>query len=186
MTGKAFAAATGVALTALVMAGCGNSSGGSGITTAGLLDGNKPAAGEGPRISNDDPMARPVQVAWTSARAQRCGFNFNAGNLRASFLAAEQGSGKPADQVAKVYDQTFAQIAGQIAGQADFCTEKKTAQIKADLTRHLAGDYTPRLPQPQAVAQKGFFEVDDDGKKKDAFNSGDFWRDLEDRKYGRK
>jgi len=169
-----------------VLAGCGNSSGGSGITTAGLLDGNKPAAGEGPRISNDDPMARPVQVAWTSARAQRCGFNFNAANLRGNFIAAEQRNGQPVDQVTKVYDQTFAQIATQIAGQGDFCSDKKTAQIKADLTRHLAGDYTPNLPQPKVVAQKGWFETDEDGKAKETFNSGTFWRDLEDRKQGRK
>lgn len=187
MTRKTFSTVAGAMLAAVLLAGCGNSSGGSGVTTSSLLDGKKGEAGEGPRIANTDPMARPVQVAWTSARAQRCGFNFNAGNLRNNFLTTEARNGQPAEQITKAYDQTFQQISTQIAGQADFCTEKKAALIKADLTRHLAGDYTPNLPQPKVVAQKGWFEMDEDGKKQEAFNSnGDFWRDMEDKKAGRK
>lgn len=185
MTRKSFAVAAGAALAAIMLAGCGNSSGGSGVTTASLLDGNK-TEGEGPKISNSDPMARPVQVAWTAARAQRCGFVFNAANLRANFIAAEQRNGQPGDQITKAYDQTFDQISKQIAGQSGYCTEKKSAIIKADLARHMAGDYTPNLPQPKVAAQKGFFELDEDGKKAEPMKADEFWRDLEDKKYGRK
>jgi hypothetical protein len=179
------AVAAGAVLAAVLLAGCGNSSGGSGVTTSSLLDG-KPAAGEGPKISNSDPMARPVQVAWTAARAQRCGFQFNAATLRGTFISIEQRNGQPVDQVTKAYDQTFEQISRQIADQKDYCTEKKSAQIKTDLTRHLAGDYTPNLPQPKVVAQKGWFDLDEDGKAKEPMKADEFWRDLEDKKYGRK
>ena len=37
----------------------------------------------------NDPLARPTQVAWTSARASYCGFIFNPAQLRANYMAAE-------------------------------------------------------------------------------------------------
>lgn len=175
---------------ALALAGCGSNSGASGVTTASLLDGGQAAAGDGPRIANTDPMARPIQVAWTAARAQKCGFNFNATGLRANFLAAEQRQGaQNIAQSEKTYDQTYQTISAQIAGQPDFCGEKKSALIKADLTRHLAGDFTPNLPQPKVEKPKSLFsalETDEDGKRKEPFDAGEFWRDAEARKNGQK
>src|SRR5262249_60816505 len=49
-----------------------------------------------------DPLALPVQVGWTSARASYCGFMFNPDQLRADFLASEQRLGTPPDQMQKV------------------------------------------------------------------------------------
>src|SRR5262245_66459720 len=50
-----------------LLAGCGGNA--AGLTTSST---------ESKIPSNDDPMARPTFVAWTSARAKRCGFFFGA------------------------------------------------------------------------------------------------------------
>ena len=47
-------------------------------------------------------MAKPVQVAWTSARAQKCGFNFDPGKLKANYIASEQRAGADAARMANV------------------------------------------------------------------------------------
>src|SRR5215510_10122505 len=44
-------------------------------------------------VAPQDPLARPIQVAWTSARASHCGFVFNPDQLRSNFLAAAARSG---------------------------------------------------------------------------------------------
>src|SRR5512145_1854197 len=59
---------------AVVCAGCSGASGLFGTS----------AAADGPgTMNNDNPIARPIAVAWTSARAQRCGFFFDPAKLRA-------------------------------------------------------------------------------------------------------
>src|SRR5690606_26400894 len=88
-------------------------------------------------------------------RATKCGYNFDAARLRANFLAAETQSGvQPAEManVEKAYDTAHAGVMKAIIGQGDYCTEARTNEIKADLTRHLAGDFTVK-PRKQ-VAQK--------------------------------
>lgn len=40
-------------------------------------------------VASTDPLARPIQVGWTSARATHCGFIFNPDQLRSNYLAAE-------------------------------------------------------------------------------------------------
>src|SRR6516225_570082 len=84
---------------ACLLAGCSSNAGG--------LSG---AAAEAGSIKNDDPMARPVGVGWTSARAKRCGFYYDPVRLRTSYLAWERTQGRPADQLAKieaVYDDAY-------------------------------------------------------------------------------
>ncbi|HZJ12939.1 MAG TPA: hypothetical protein VFD26_09895, partial [Methyloceanibacter sp.] len=44
-------------------------------------------------VAPEDPLARPTQVGWTSARASHCGFVFNPDQLRSDFLAAQARSG---------------------------------------------------------------------------------------------
>ena len=44
-------------------------------------------------VRPNDPLARPTQVAWTSARATRCGFVFNPQQLRSNYLAYESRFG---------------------------------------------------------------------------------------------
>src|SRR5436305_2083029 len=142
---RAFMNLAVISLAALAVAGCAG--GNSGISTASVLDGAPSGAtGEAGGIPNTDPNAKPVQVAWTAARAQRCGFNFDAAKLKANFLASEARNGALQPQLASeemAYDKTFTSISARIKGEPDFCTEKKNASIKADLTRHLAGDFTP-------------------------------------------
>jgi hypothetical protein len=155
-------------------AGCGG--GASGLTT-----GATSADGPGSALANDNPMARPVAVAWTSARAKRCGFYFDPGKLRSSYLVYESQHGAVGDQLAKIqaaYDSTFNTISAKIGADADYCSDRKTAEIKADLQRHLAGDYQPNLPQPKAAsASCGWFGCTDVSTSADKpFDSKDFWK----------
>lgn len=132
-----------------LLAGC--SSGASGLSGGATEVGS---------IKNDDPMARPVAVAWTSARAKRCGFYFDPTKLRTSYLAWERGQGVAADQLTRiesVYDTTFKSAYDKAATDAGYCTEVRGGEIKADLQRYLRGDYTPNLPKPKVVANCGFF-----------------------------
>lgn len=107
--------------------------------------------------AQSDPTGRALQVGSTSARALKCGYNFDPVKLRTQFLAAE-GAANPAgvDQLAKIYDTAFNGVTKAVAAQGEaYCSDIKVAQIKEALTRHLAGDYTP---PPQAPAQdEGIF-----------------------------
>jgi hypothetical protein len=131
-------------------AGCGNNA--SGLTTSST---------DVPTITSQDPMARPIQVAWTSARAQRCGFYFDPAKLKASYIGYEsRQAGMTTDQLAKIqvsYDTTFKSITARVSADPDYCTDKKGSEIKVDLQRHLAGDFTPNLPKPKPVDPCGFF-----------------------------
>jgi hypothetical protein len=177
-TTKAIGAGLLLVLTGL-HAGCG--SGASGLTAASV-------AADTPGIANEDPMARPIQVAWTSARAQRCGFNFDTGKMRSSYLGYEQRQGAAGEQLVKIqnsYDTTFKTVSGRVSADPDYCTDKRSNQIKADLQRHLAGDYKPNLPQPaKAEPSCGIFGgACDSGADKDKkFDSKEFYDELEKRK----
>jgi len=94
----------------------------------------------------EDPLARPMQVAWTSARASHCGFIFDPNQLRANYLAAEAGSGKTPDEMAKIeraYDYTRQSVTDTIKDDFRYCSKERVAAIRRDLNRYLAGDYTP-------------------------------------------
>lgn len=177
-TAKGIGAGLLLLMTAL-HAGCG--SGASGLTAASL-------AADTPGISNEDPLARPIQVAWTSARAQRCGFNFDTGKMRANYLTFEQRKGAAGEQLAKIqnsYDTTFKTISGKVSADPDYCTDKRSELIKADLQRHLAGDYAPNLPKPKAepVQCGGLFGGScDSGATDQKFESKGFYDELDKRK----
>jgi hypothetical protein len=146
---------------AVLGAGCGGGA-------SGLLTGSTPAAADAPgTVENVDPGARPIAVAWTSARAQRCGFFFDPAKLRASYLAFEARQSPP-DQFAKAektYDATFQTIRQRVAAEPDYCTDAKSAEIKKDLTRHLAGDFKPDFPKPKAAESCGFFGCGSSGSE---------------------
>ena len=78
---------------------------------SGLITGTTVTAADAPGgITNESPMARPIGVAWTSARAKRCGFYFDPAKLRASYLAyeARQSNREQLGQRSeKSYDSTF-------------------------------------------------------------------------------
>ena len=166
--------AAGVLLTGLALAACGSSNG-SGLTTASILDNTVAGtAAEVGKFRNDDPNARPVFVAWTAARAQRCGFYFDAAKLKTNYLAYEQTQGVSGPAVAtidKTYDTTQKSMATKIAEDQDYCQTRKAEVIKGDLNRLLGGDYRPNFPQPKAAPQTSFldnFWSDGDGKKVEA------------------
>jgi hypothetical protein len=136
------------------LAACGN--GLSGPATGALLAGEQAVAQ--PPTSQDDPMARALYAAAVSARATKCGFYFDPAKLKARFLAAETGQGttpEELEKMARTYDFTRVMIAGRIAGEAEYCSEMKTREIKADLARHLAGNFS--LPRKKVAADESWF-----------------------------
>jgi hypothetical protein len=165
--------AFGLLVVATGLAGCGGSG-------AGLLTGATAAAPDAPEtLKNDDPQARPIAVAWTSARAQRCGFHFDPAKLRASYLAYEAGQSPP-DQLAKLektYDSTFKAIRARVGSDPEYCTDYKSADIKKDLTRHLAGDFKPDFPVPKKQETCGFLGCPDGDA--DKWDSKKFWEDTQ-------
>ena len=154
-------------------AGCGNSASG-GLATASTagLPGDAPGA-----LNNADPATRPVAVAWTAARAKRCAFYFDPAKLKINYLNYERTQGAGNEQLAtieKTYDTTYKATSDRLAGDAAYCTDRKGLDIKADLQRHLAGDYTPNLPTPKATVNCGFFGCPEAISDK-PFDSKDFW-----------
>jgi len=136
-----------------LLAGCGGS---SDLTTGSLFGGNDKPAQAAPV---NDPSMRAFQVGTVSARAIKCGFNFDPAKLKANYLAYERTmAGPTADlsKIEKIYDISFNGVAKAVATQNDYCSDEKTRTIKADLGRHLAGDYTP-TPAPKKEEEEGLF-----------------------------
>jgi hypothetical protein len=162
----------GLLLAAAGLAGCGGSG-------SSILTGATAAAPDAPGVTkNDDPKSRPIAVAWTSARAQRCGFYFDPAKLRASYLSYEARQSPP-DQAAaaeKTYDATYKSIRERVAADPDYCSDSKSAEIKKDLTRHLAGDFKPDFPAPKKEESCGFFGCTDSSAE--AWDSKKYWDDL--------
>ena len=172
---KRFVQAVGSALllaaTAL-HAGCG----GGGITTSAVQAADVPQG-----LTNADPMARPVAVAWTSARAKRCGFYFDPAKLKINYLSYERTQGATPEQLAnleKAYDSSFRVTTDRASADADYCSDSKGLAIKADLQRYLAADYTPNLPPPKQVANCGFFGCGTNTSD-EPFNTKKFWADKD-------
>lgn len=141
----------------VVFIGLGGCSEGSSLSTSSIFGGGSatPAAPAGP-VST--PTTRALQVGATAARATKCGYNFDAGKLRSNFLAAEATQAPGADQanVQKTYDTAYAGVSKAASTKSDYCSTSKTREIKADLTRHLAGDYSPSPPEP-VEQEEGLF-----------------------------
>lgn len=100
---------------------------------------------EAVKVKPEDPLSRPIQVAWTSARAKYCGFLFDPVRLRANYLASAAASNSPEQvkKLEKAYDYTFKSVLAGIGDDPSYCSKGRTDAIRADLTRYLAGDYTP-------------------------------------------
>jgi len=119
-----------------------------------------------PGITNESPMARPASVAYYAARGKRCGFFFDPVKTRSTYLAYEgRQPGQELAKVEKVYDDSYKLVLARITADADYCTEKRSADIKAGLARLLAGDYAPNLPKPTMVADCGPFGCGNSGHK---------------------
>lgn len=124
----------GAALLASALAAC---SGGGGISTASLL-----GTAEKPKV--DEPTERALNSAAISARASKCGYNFDPARLRESFLASEASLGATPEQMTKLgqsYDFTRATVSKQITNAEEYCSEQRTREVSAALTKQLAGDF---------------------------------------------
>jgi hypothetical protein len=181
-----------ISLLAVGASACSNadSTAKSGLSTASILGEAPPGtSADRPGITRDDPMARPVQVAWTAARAEKCGFNFNPGKLKADYIAFEQRGGADAarlGQIDKTYDTTVTKIKSTIGAADAYCTEKTANVIKADLQRHMRGDYEANFPEDKRIAEGNFWSKATDQTKQDTFNRDTFWKDYEAKKNGAK
>jgi hypothetical protein len=97
-------------------------------------------------VSPEDPLARPIQVGWTSARATHCGFMFDPEKLKADYLADERRRGLDPSQLekmAKAYDYTRESVTETISADPAYCNKARIDAIRVDLNRYLAGDYSP-------------------------------------------
>jgi len=132
------------AVLASALAAC---SGGGGMTTASLL-------GTPAKPPVDEPTERALNAGAVSARASKCGYNFNPARLRESYLASEAANGATPEQMTKLgqsYDFTHATISKQISNPEEYCSEQRTREVSAALTKQLAGDFRaptkPPLPK---------------------------------------
>jgi hypothetical protein len=127
----------------------------SACSTVNSIKGDKQGAStevEARNVAPEDPLARPVQLGWTSARASHCGFIFNPDQLRSDYLAAEARIGIPPEQLKKLeqaYDYTRQATYDTIKDDPHYCNKERTAAIRRDLNRYLAGDYTPSARMAQ-------------------------------------
>jgi hypothetical protein len=140
---------------AAALAGC---SGASGLTTGSLFGSDETKPTQTAAVVND-PAMRAFQVGTVSARAVKCGFNFDPAKLKANYLAYERALGGPGADLSKVeriYDVSFNAVAKAVSTENDYCSATKTKTIKADLARHLAGDYAPS-PLPKRQEEEGLF-----------------------------
>lgn len=154
------------------LAGCSGS--GSQLTTASIFGGAKPAKptpiiagaspvavapGVQPAPTPLPPEAQPMQVALTSALATKCGFHFNPLKLRTDVLAAEAvRNPDPAlqNKLEKLYDTTHARVTLALANKPKPCeSEKRISEIRKDLQRHLAGDFTPNPAKKRKKVASG-------------------------------
>jgi hypothetical protein len=145
---------TKVILAAIVtvsLGGCGASL--PKLPTTGSLLGGSSTAKE--NLNPNDPLARAMGVAATSARALKCGYNFDPAKLKGQYLSYESAA-NPAggEKLSQVYDTAFAGVTKAIASQQEeYCTPDRTSRIKTALNRNLGGDYTP--PPSEAPTDDG-------------------------------
>jgi hypothetical protein len=139
---------------AAAISGCGS---GSSLTTGSLIGGPAASQPQGPKpVTASD---RALYVASNVARAQRCGFYFDPEQVKAGFLASEQQSGAAPDAMQKItreYDFTRQTVLAAAVKDETYCTEGRTREIKAALSRQLAGDFNP--PQKRQDVNIGLFE----------------------------
>jgi len=150
---------------ALTVSACGN---GGGVTTGTLFGKSNPTESGPPPPKPISSTDRAVFVGATVARAQRCGFYFNPDEIRSNFIAAEQQSGAPEAAVQKAtkeFDFTRQTVIAAAAKEEGYCTEGRTREVKAALTRQLAGDFNP--PQARQTIDVGWYDYQ---KKKDTLD----------------
>ncbi len=88
---------------------------------------------------------RAFQVGTVSARAIKCGFNFDPAKLKTNYLAYErQTAGVDMAKIERVYDVSF-NVAKAVATEADYCSQEKTRRSRP----------TSRAPRGRLFAEPG-------------------------------
>lgn len=175
-------------MSAFLVLGLAACSSAGGVTTGSLLNGGeqKPAAAAAPQVSND-PTARALQVGSLSARASKCGYNFDAAALKSNYLAYEAAQGVQVTDLGRldvIYETGYNGVAKAAGADPNYCNAARTAQIKTDLARHLAGDYSPPPQQVAKAEEQGFLGGFFDGDSVDtgpSFGSESWWDSQSDK-----
>ncbi len=128
-----------LALLIAVLGGCGT------VNKFSGPDEGDSSETEARNVRPDDPLARPTQLGWTSARATRCGFIFNPQQLRSNYLSTEAAYNSPKQmkKIQDAYDYTHESILTSINDDPVYCNKERLDAIRADLNRYLTGDYRP-------------------------------------------
>ena len=162
---------------AVGLAGC---SGGGGVSTASILGSEAaPTPPAGQATVTADPGERAFQAGAVTARAVRCGYNFDPAMVRSNYLAHEAALGAMPEQVMKLqktYDVAHNGVAKAAGEDSNYCTDRRTREIKADLGRLLEGNF--EAPKKQVAKEEGLFSGWLDGGGGDTgpkFGSGDWW-----------
>ncbi|MEL6299989.1 MAG: hypothetical protein AAFQ45_15620 [Pseudomonadota bacterium] len=161
MTGLKQTAIGAVTIAVAVMLGaCSNTA--TNLLSTGSITGSQPQqAAATPKVAT--PVDRALQVAATSARAQKCGYFFDPAQLRAAYLQAETARGTPVAQMANVtnsYDFTAVKVAKAIAGNQAYCSPARTKTIKTSLSRYLSGDFEAVIKPTEKESMFGWLESD--------------------------
>jgi hypothetical protein len=170
-----------LALSCLCVLGLAACSSGGGVTTGSLLGEESNSGAAAAVQSTNDPTSRALQVGAVSARAGKCGYHFDAAALKSRYLAYEAEQGTPVADLGRietVYNTGFNGVLKAVAEDPNYCNASRTASIKSDLTRHLAGDYTPPPQQVAKAADQGFlggFFESDSVESGPAFGSDSWW-----------
>lgn len=171
----------------LALSGC---SGTSGLTTASLFGGDDAAKAKAQAQAQavaapqDTPVKRAFQLGKVSARAVKCGYNFNRETLKNRFLQSEASAGLSVEEISKldqVQNSAFRGVSRAVATQEGYCTAAKTKLIKLSLNRYLAGDFSSDIVRRKTVAKAQAFDWFDtsEEKKGPKFGSQDWWASQE-------
>lgn len=126
-----------IILTCIALAGCGARFGGDSTPASETAALPPPAT----------PSERAVQVAWTAANARYCAFGLNPQKLKSDYLNWERGQGASAETVQSLgatYDKAFLTFYDKVKETPGYCSKAKIEEIRPEINRHLAGDYSPR------------------------------------------
>jgi hypothetical protein len=127
---------------ASVLAGC-SGVGGKPLSTASTTP-----------VVVDNNQTRLSQVAWTAARAAKCGFVIDQARLKSNYIAYEATASEPAAlaTVEKAYDAVHSVMEKKIAPQSDYCSTAVVDEVRSDLARYLAGNFAARAVKPTSDA----------------------------------
>lgn len=98
------------------------------------------------------PQNRLLQVTSTAARASYCAFGMDRAKLKANYLAYERQQGASPEMLAKfdsLYDSSYNLFYSKVRQNPNACSKDQIEEIRPDINRHLAGDYTPSKRKPE-------------------------------------